>query len=475
MRCARKLAALFTSLVATAGVLVGCATSGSPLSLPPTATAAVTEPTANPVPALSSVPDQPTSTVIPGPTLNPKPAATPSPAATAGFTVVPPAVPAPALIPTGSIAVNTTIDEQDGSCSDGDCSLRDALALAKPGNAVQIPVGTYTLTLGSGLTINQDLALTGAGAETTFIQAATKPNSANFRVLNVGPDSNVTISGVTIRYGNGGISMTTGRLTLINSTVSGNSTQGPGGGIRNIRGILTLSNSTVNSNIATGAGGAIYNEHGDSMSLTNSTVIGNIASEGGGIYIGVVGLDLVNSTVSGNIALNGGGIYNDGGFLTLNNSTVSGNTTTIGVGGGILNQHKATLINSTVSDNTAQSGGGIISGITYGSTIELVSTIIAGNTASYGSDCFGNLTSQDHNLIGNDSSCSFIHASGDLVNIDPKLGPLRDSGGYTFTHALLPGSPAIDAGDNTLCPVTDQRGMYRPQGKGCDIGAFEGS
>lgn len=373
------------------------------------------------------------------------------------------------------MTVDTTLDEQDGSCSDGDCSLRDALALAKPGNAIDIPAGTYTLSLGSELVINKDLALAGAGAQATVVQAAAKPNSANFRVFNIGPDSNVSISGITIRYGNGGISMTAGWLTLANSTISGNSTQGPGGGIRNIRGILNLSNTTLTGNIAAGPGGAIYNEHGESMSINNSSIIGNIASEGGGIYIGVVGLSLLNSTVSGNIAQNGAGIYNDGGFLTLNNSTVSGNTTTLGVGGGILNHHKATLINSTVSDNTAQAGGGIISGVTHGSDIELTSTIIAGNTANQGSDCFGNLTSQEHNLIGNDSSCNFSRASGDLVNIDPKLGPLQDSGGPTFTHSLLPGSPAIDAGDSTRCPATDQRGVSRPQGRGCDIGAVEGT
>ena len=88
-------------------------------------------------------------------------------------------------------------------------------------------------------------------------------------------------------------------------------------------------------------------------------------------------------------------------------------------------------------------------------------------------DCRGTLTSLGHNLIGDDTGCGFAPVTGDLVNSVPLLGLLRDNGGPTFTHALLPGSPAIDAGDDARCPSTDQRGVPRPQGAACDIGAYE--
>ena len=115
-------------------------------------------------------------------------------------------------------------------------------------------------------------------------------------------------------------------------------------------------------------------------------------------------------------------------------------------------------------------GGGIRN---VSATSELVNTIIAENTAATGPDCSGLSTSLDYNLIGDDINCGFAPVIGDLVNVAPLLGPLRDNGGPTFTHALLPGSPAVDAGDDNAAPATDQRGVIRPQGEAGDIGAYE--
>ena len=159
--------------------------------------------------------------------------------------------------------------------------------------------------------------------------------------------------------------------------------------------------------------------------------------------------------------------------LILLDSTIGGNSTSIGNGGGIDNYNTLTVLNSTVNGNTAgQRGGGILN--SSGGTITLNTTIIAGNTAvSGGPDCSGIPASQGHNLIGDSSGCSFTAATGDLLNVDPLLGPLQDNGGPTFTHALLPGSPAIDAGDDATCLDTDQRGISRPQRAACDIGAYE--
>jgi hypothetical protein len=215
-------------------------------------------------------------------------------------------------------------------------------------------------------------------------------------------------------------------------------------------------------------GGGIAND--GTATLTGSTVSGNTApGHGGGIANGEFRtLTLNNSTVSGNTALAGAGIDNRG-TLTLSNSTVSGNTATFG-NGGIGNQFIGTLTisNSTVSGNSTVFGGSGIGNETGGTTI-LKNTIVANNSPV---DCAGAIISAGHNL-SSDGTCGFT-ASGDQQNTNPLLGPLADNGGPTKTQALLPGSPAIDAASpDCPPPFTDQRGVARPQGPRCDIGAFE--
>ncbi|MCI0770028.1 MAG: DUF11 domain-containing protein, partial [Chloroflexi bacterium] len=192
-------------------------------------------------------------------------------------------------------------------------------------------------------------------------------------------------------------------------------------------------------------------------------------------------------TVSGNTLLSGasgpgGGIGNHIGTMTLTNSTVSGNTTgSSGDAGGIDNSNGATLSlnNSTITGNVAgATGGGIRNAI--GSTVTFKNTIVAGNSAgTTGPDCEGALTSQGRNLVGIGTGCP-SGGTGDLTTADAKLGTLGDNGGPTFTHALQSGSPAINAGNpaapgsgGNACESTDQRGVARPQGAACDIGAFE--
>ena len=136
---------------------------------------------------------------------------------------------------------------------------------------------------------------------------------------------------------------------------------------------------------------------------------------------------------------------------------------------------------STVTNNEAYTSGGVyFNGADEPDTIS--NSIVAGNKAHgtigisaerHVADCRGKVTSLGHNLIGDDSGCNYTPAVGDLVNVDPILVPLAGNGGPTFTHALLQESPAIDAGDDSSCPETDQRGTPRPQGARCDIGAFE--
>ena len=261
---------------------------------------------------------------------------------------------------------------------------------------------------------------------------------------------------------------------------------GSGGGVINY-GDLTVTNSTITGNIATHTAGAIYNARG-TLTLIDSTLSGNSANFGGSIYNSVSGiLSLISTTVSGNTAdSDGGGIYNSFGPVTLTNSTVSGNTAT-GDGGGIYNKDRLTVTNSTVTRNMVETGigGGIfidnISNPALAIT-ELGSSIIAENTASadLGPDCYGFVTtSLGYNLFGSNVGCGFPATTGDLVGdfnnpIDPLLGPLQDNGGPTLTNALAGGSLAIDQIPVGDCVVaTDQRGVSRPQGATCDIGAFE--
>ncbi|OGG52876.1 hypothetical protein A2851_04280 [Candidatus Kaiserbacteria bacterium RIFCSPHIGHO2_01_FULL_53_29] len=364
----------------------------------------------------------------------------------------------PALAAT--FTVTKVADTNDGAC-DADCSLREAIGAANvlPGaDVITVPAGTYTLSIvGAGedlnatgdLDITGDLTINGAGDATTIIDAG-----GIDRVLTVFPGATVFIDSVTVRNGNPGAGfgaagiLNAGTLTLTNSTVTDNTGDDFGGGLYNT-GTLTLTDTTVSDNVlsgfnASGGGGGIFSS--GTLSLTRSTVSGNSTiGRGGGIYNLDLTATITNSTISGNTALNGGGIFNRDGTVSITHATITGNT---------------------ASDN----GGGIWN---FGGTMTLANTIVSGNTAAtLSGDCAGSITSLGHNLAS-DASCAFAGA-GDLNSTDPLLGPLQNNGGETETHALLPGSPAIDAVPLASCTVTtDQRGVARPQGPGCDIGAFE--
>jgi len=106
--------------------------------------------------------------------------------------------------------------------------------------------------------------------------------------------------------------------------------------------------------------------------------------------------------------------------------------------------------------------------------ISISNTIIAKNTGGYGPDCGGTIISSGYNLIGDTTDCTFTPTTGDITDVDPRLNPLDDNGGPTLTHAHIFGSPAVDSGNDGVCGSTDQRGITRPEGAHCDIGAFEG-
>jgi hypothetical protein len=390
--------------------------------------------------------------------------------------------------------VNTTSDVVNSG--DAFNSLREAIICANttPGaDTITVPAGTYTLSISGqedaaatgDLDITDNLTLNGAGSASTIINGG-----ALDRVFHVTGAYTVAISGVTITGGTaadfgGGILngftpfsgiLNGGTLTVTDSIISGNTSNFEGGGIYTIGGALTVTNSTIGGNNAYKAGG-IFNWL-STVTVTNSTISGNTsieAPQAGGIF-SYGWLTVTNSTISGNVGGRGGGIGNYG-VLTVTNSTISGNSATTGGGiasiwngGGI--PMTVTVTNSTISGNSAGTGGGMYQDGSY--TITLSNTIVSNQAV--GVDCVGPITSNGYNLESS-TSCGFAGV-GDMQNINPLLGILQDNGGPTFTHALLAGSPAINIIPNGVngCGTTittDQRGISRPEGAACDIGAFE--
>jgi hypothetical protein len=234
---------------------------------------------------------------------------------------------------------------------------------------------------------------------------------------------------------------------------------------------LYLYNLTITQfNAGAGDGGAILNL--GTTRLVNGTISASRAHSGGAIFNGG-GLGISEATLSGNIAsFMGGAIFNAAGAtLDLTNVTLSGNNGPNG-GGGLLNEGgSAVLTNVTVFNNSADGGGSGIFNINAAGTVSILNTIVAKNKLA--SNCTGTITSKGHNL-SSDGTCASM--ATDLKNTDPLLQVLANYGGYTLTHRpqTTPSlSPAVDAGTNTSCPTQDQRGMLRPFGLACDIGAVE--
>ena len=279
----------------------------------------------------------------------------------------------------------------------------------------------------------------------------------------------------------GGIYHDYGTMDVEESLFSENAAtgSGSGGGISIVSGILHISNSTFSGNSAD-SGGAIYFQLAGVLDIRNSTFTNNSADAGGAVSTFANLTIVTNSTFSGNSASSGGGIYN-GDVLNVMNSTFFANLAT-SQGGGIYNSLSQTLsvTNSTFSNNSAALGGGI-SNLGY---LQYANTILANSTS--GDDCYSpslagaRVDVNLHNLV--ETSAADSNQCGiPLISADPRLAPLHDNGGSTLTMALLPGSPALGAGDPGSCAAEpldnlDQRAVTRPQGDlNCDIGAYESS
>lgn len=348
----------------------------------------------------------------------------------------------------------------------GTVTLRSAIAAANAAggsNVVNVPagLGPYNLTLGALTTTNASnniLLVQGSGGSAVIDAGGL---SGVFRLTG----GTVTLSGLTIQNGSapspnpgsngicsgGGVFIgASTTVNIISSVVTNNQTPNASGGGICVTGTLNLSNSTVSNNNGPDGGGGIRVSIAATANIANSTVSNNQAAA---------------------IGAAGGGIENQG-TLTVTNSTISGN---LANGGSAVSQEtegSTALSNVTVAGNSSPGSAQLAS--FGGANISVVSTIVANPAA--GANCFaasgGTITSHGHNL-DSANSCGFASA-GDLINTNPLLRSLQNNGGSTSTMALLSGSPAIDAVPLASCNVnTDQRGVPRPQGTACDIGAFE--
>lgn len=286
----------------------------------------------------------------------------------------------------------------------------------------------------------------------------------------------------------GGGIYNSGPLTVTNSTVSNNSAGG-GGGFYNRR-TLSIANSTVSGNHSGNGGGGLSNNEGGTVIVNNSTFSANSASgpagNGSGLFNNSGTVTVNSSTFSANTAGNGGGGIANYSTMTVNNSTFSANVAT-GYGGGLFNAGTLTLNNSTFSGNNASGPGGGIRN--NNGTLTLNRTLIAGNSTPVGPEIYidgGTVNADSYNLIGyggDTRSVGFTPGATDIIpggvlttvlttTLADNGGSSTGSGAATWTHALVPGSLAVDAaGDSGL--ATDQRGVTRPQGAADDIGAFE--
>jgi CSLREA domain-containing protein len=331
-----------------------------------------------------------------------------------------------------TFVVNTTADpaSPDLSCTPnpGGCTLRDALNEATSADSVRLPAGTYNVNAQLGELILSGDKLNGAGARTTVIDGglATRvfyTENDNSSQTPVAPQ----IAGVTVRRGNG---------------------------------------VTQDSTHSTGTGGGIFVS--GTLGLVNSQVVGNSADEGGGIGMeSGANLVMIGSTVASNRANNGrgGGIYsaNEANIFQVVNSTVSGNVAS-DTGGGIYGGGGSSLLlsNATVASNQAATGGAVdVDGPTF------ANSILAGNSPA---SCAATGTISSNHTLVQDNSCA-LTGTGDIQGVNPGLGALANNGGPTDTRAIGPTSLAINRG--AQCQTTDQRGVARPQGGACDIGAFE--
>ncbi len=392
-----------------------------------------------------------------------------------------------------ALAAGVVGDGTPGSCDDN--AITDAFASGS---------GTITFNCGAApLTINANTHVVSAGENFVLDgnNRMTLDGEGVRQLFLVQSGGTLTLRNITLTRGggfNGSVvrNNVNGDLTLRNVIVTNSGTDANEGGAIHNAGLLEVELSTFDDNQARLRGGAIYNANGATASVRTSTLRGNrvkdpvgLLGDGGGIYnLGALTVD--RSTLFANRAKrHGGGIFTATGSATVTNSTLAENSAdydaagdpvviTNGQGGGI---HVGAgtglvLLNDTIERNNSDSAGGIW----VGGPVSMKNTIVANSNnsadngvASLNCDNPGiTLVSNGHNLIG-DNSCVTGSNPTDLRATNPNLSFINNNGGPTDTLLPLAGSPAIDAGNNAGCPAIDQRGVNRPVGSACDIGAVE--
>ncbi|MDX2232290.1 MAG: CHAT domain-containing protein [Leptolyngbyaceae cyanobacterium bins.349] len=375
-------------------------------------------------------------------------------------------------------------------------SVQNAVDVAGAEATIHLAPATYTLTQ----QVNLDKNLTLIGSGETTIQA-----NGRDRVFQVNSGQTIALENLTLTNGaarNGGGIYNSGSLTLTNSTVTNNQAADEGGGIYNT-GSLSLINSTVTNNQSARSGGGIYNtgsldietstidrnealfsnggaiHNRGTLSLRNSTIDRNRTEDSGGGVYNTGRVEIIGSTFSRNLANTrgasgrGGGLDNRG-VATITNSTFSGNRVLNTRGGGIYNTGTLSLTSSTLTQNGASREGG---GIYNTGIATLQNTIVAANSAAQSPDLVGAFADQGYNFVGVVDGGRGLRSTTlfgtQQFPLDPKLGPLANNGGFTKTHALLPGSRAIAAGTDSSLSRTDQRGVLRSSNNSVDIGAVQ--
>ena len=365
------------------------------------------------------------------------------------------------FLSSASVAHATTISVtifNDNFTNDGNCSLREAVEAANTDTAVDgcpagagadtidLPVGTYSLSLTTGLIVTGGTVTIQSSGGTATIDAS----GLGDRVLQVQAAATVTLQGLTLTggsvSGDGGGILTAGTLTLNSVTLTGNSAAGLslGGGLSNFSGATTINTSTISGNSADQGGGIAV--IGGTVSVARSLISGNAATAlGGGAYAGSgATLNLTNTTLRSGSAVDGAGVYSDG---------------------------TITIIHSTLSQNVASGSGG---GIRNNVSVQLRNSMVAGNSAAVsGPDCFGTVSAPSNNFISTTANCTPFGGGTIFTGASP-LGAFNGQ-----VYPLVVPSAAIDAATPADCVSPDQIGNPRPldgDGNGaavCDLGSFE--
>ncbi len=397
-------------------------------------------------------------------------------------------------------------DHVPGACTNGDCTLREAVIAANDqagSDKVKLPSRKpYRLTREFGLGPSEpeegdlDIDATAVGDKLTLEhpgsgRAIVDATGAEDRAIEA--DGKVVLRKLTLRDGNanstgqgGGAVSAEGDLRIIASRVMRSAAGDVGGGIFIAGGGLDLRRSVVTGNVSSGEGGGIFVPDDAGFVITESTLAGNEADQGGGIYTasGVLNNQIVGSTLARNVVTEeGGGVFGAGPSLLVQNSTIADNTADASGGGIYAAPDSGTvLFNATIARNRADAddlgphggGGAFVDG--GGDFLQSINTLYARNRSTGGvfQDCDApapvGIVSSGGNLVTTEQDCPFFDQVEDIVDGQPRIGTLADNGGPTDTIKLKEGSPAINQADAMAMVEVDQRGVER---QNPDIGSYE--